>query len=174
MDRGYPMYRVCKLLHLLGLALFLGSVLGHIVTAVTGGTIGSADFLAAREQIDAATRTLTLPGLGLMILSGLGLAWSSPRRPAWMGLHAGLSVVVIALTALVVVPAGREILAGAQAIARGDGGSTAIAAALATEHRGGSANLVLTLLVVTLGVYKPALRVFGRLAARCPPKVVEG
>jgi len=59
------MYRTLKIAHLLGLAMFLGSVLSHVVVAALGGQPGAPGFLAARLEIAAATRALTLPGLGL-------------------------------------------------------------------------------------------------------------
>src|SRR5580658_201652 len=109
------MYRTLKVLHLLGLALFLGSVFSHVVAGVLGGPPGSAAFVTARVEIVAATRALTLPGLGLAVISGLGMAALSPglRRQRWLGLHAALALVIVALGVGLVAPAGRAALAEA-------------------------------------------------------------
>jgi len=45
-------YSSLKVLHLMGLVLFLGSIFGHIVAGILGGGPVSGDrFLGAREQI---------------------------------------------------------------------------------------------------------------------------
>jgi len=52
-------YRSLKILHLIGLSLFLGSIFGHIVASVLGGAPqagNEAAFLASRVHITAATR----------------------------------------------------------------------------------------------------------------------
>lgn len=153
------MYRSLKCLHLLGLSLFLGSIFGHIVT---GATAGEAGFLAARTEIDAATRVLTMPGLGVAIVSGIGLMLLSPARRAWMGVHAALAAAIAILAAAIIVPEGRAVLSGAAALAQGQGDSERVHAALMTEHIAGALNIALTLVVLALGVYKPARGLFAR------------
>jgi hypothetical protein len=122
------MYHFLKSLHLLGLTLFLGSIFSHIVA----GAVGGADFLAARAEIDAATRALTLPGLGIAILSGVGLALLSPARRAWMGVPAALAAAIALLAVVAIVPAGRVALGGAAALAQGNGDIDRVRAALMT------------------------------------------
>jgi hypothetical protein len=76
------LYKFLKTLHLLGLVLFLGSVLGHVATSVHGGPAGgSPAFLAARENISALTQALTLPGLGIAALSGVAMAVVARMNP---------------------------------------------------------------------------------------------
>ncbi len=118
------MYRALKIAHLLGLALFLGSVFSHVVAAALGGAPGSPEFLPARAEIAAATRALTLPGLGLAVLSGVGMALVAPglRRQRWLWLHAALAGLVVASSVALVAPAGRQALAGAEAFAAGGAG----------------------------------------------------
>jgi hypothetical protein len=148
-----------KIVHLIGLALFLGSVFSHVVAAVLGGPPGSSDFLPARAEIVAATRALTLPGLGLAVLSGVGMALVSPglRRQRWLWLHAGLAVLVALSSLALVAPAGRQALA----LASGDVGAPGLAAALLLERVGGSVNIVLAIALLAVGVIKPALRARG-------------
>ena len=90
-------YSSLKVLHLMGLVLFLGSIFGHIVAGILGGGPVSGDrFLAAREHIAAATQFLTVPGLGLLLLSVVGLwlmGWSL-KNSRWLGVHMGLAVMV--------------------------------------------------------------------------------
>jgi hypothetical protein len=162
MKQESSMYRLLKSVHLLGLTLFLGSIFSHIVAGAAGGVIGGVGFLAARAEIDAATRALTLPGLIIAILSGIGLALLSPARRAWMGVHAALAAAIALLAAAVIVPAGRAAFSGTAALAQGQGNVDHVRAALMTEHVAGAVNILLTLAVLALGVYKPALRLFAR------------
>lgn len=151
------MYKLIKILHLLGLTLFLGSIFGHIVESGLGGEIGSAGFLAAREAISAATRALTLPGLGLAIATGLALALMSKVKRGWMAAHGGLALAVAVITAVFVVPAGNRAESAAEAIARGEAVPADAGAALVIERAAGTVSVILTIAIVSLGVIKPAL-----------------
>jgi hypothetical protein len=148
------MYRIFKTIHLLGLTLFLGSVFGHIVAGQTVGAQGGANLVAARMEIVAATRFLTLPGLGLAIAWGLAMMFCarlSPLKNPWLAAHMILGMVVVVTAVAVVVPAGREALA---LVLAGDFGAS-LNAALLREHGVGAFNVVLTLVLVILGVLKP-------------------
>lgn len=154
------MHRALKIAHLIGLALFLGSVFGHVVAAILGGPPGSPGFLPACTEIVAATRALTLPGLGLAVLSGLGMAIVSPglRRQRWLWLHAGLALLVVVSSLALLAPAGRRALVAAQPLAAGGAGAPDLAAALLVERVAGAVNIVLAIALLAVGVIKPALR----------------
>ena len=151
------MHRALKIVHLIGLALFLGSIFGHVVAAVLGGPPGSPGFLPARAEIVAATRALTLPGLGLAVLSGLGMAIVSPglRRQRWLWLHAGLALLVVVSSLALLAPAGRRALAAAEGLGAG---APDLASALLVERVAGGVNIVLAIALLVVGVIKPALR----------------
>ena len=156
------MYRILKLLHLLGLTLFLGSIFGHIVASVLGGGPDSPNFLFARNDIVAATQVLTLPGLGLATLSGMGMAIVSrlsPLRVRWLAVHGVLALTVVIVALAVIVPAGREMLHGAAALRDGspDGGVARVLAAKHTEDMAGGINILLILTIMAIGVWKPKL-----------------
>jgi hypothetical protein len=150
------MRRALKIAHLIGLALFLGSVFSHVVASVLGGPPGSQGFPPARAEIVAATRALTLPGLGLAVLSGLGMAIVSPglRRQRWFWLHAALAVAVVVVTLALVAPAGRQALA----LAAGRADARDLAAALLVERVAGALNIALAIALLAVGVIRPALR----------------
>lgn len=151
-----------KMLHLLGLTLFLGSIFSHIVTSALGGEPGTtATFIAAREHILTATRWLTLPGLALTILSGMALTWLKyrTRPPRWLQVHALLAGMVLALSLVVVVPAAQQTLKRAQAAQNSQQTATVadIARAKNTEDVVGGVNILLTLTIMSLGVMRPQL-----------------
>ncbi|KAB2915080.1 MAG: DUF2269 family protein [Hyphomicrobiaceae bacterium] len=156
------MYRVLKFLHLLGLTLFLGSIFGHIVVSVLGGGPHSPLFLFARQNVTTATNVLTIPGLGLAIVSGIGMAVISrlsPLRARWLALHGSLALVVAAIAAVAIIPAGRDMLQGA--IALRDGSPDVAAAQILTAKRiediAGAINILLALTIAAIGVWKPKL-----------------
>ncbi len=156
------MIRLLKTCHLLGLTLFLGSILGHIVAGVAAGPPGTASFLYAREHIALATQYLTLPGLALALVSGAGMAAVSrlsPLRHHWLAAKIALTLVVLANSTLFVASAGARALAGAMALSKGDGGAMAdILAALRVEQIAGAVNILLIVAIVLLGVFKPRLQ----------------
>ncbi len=163
------MYRVLKAFHLLGLAMFLGSILGHVVAGFEAGQPGAASFLFARQDVSLATQVLTMPGLLLTIASGFGMAAAgrlSPLRQPWLGVHAGLGLLVLVLAVCVLVPVGRTMLHDAAALMEGP--DPAMIAQVLTMKRiegaAGAVNLVLTLLILSLGVWKPRLLVPRRRA----------
>jgi hypothetical protein len=150
------MARLLKLLHLIGLALFVGSILCHVVASVLGGAPGgSAEFIAARRQILLASEVVTMPGLALAVASGLGMALLARRRQPWMWVHGSLGLVVLALALVVVMPTVSAILDGALAVAAGSGDGAAVAARYQVESLVGGLNLVLSLAIMALGIWRP-------------------
>jgi hypothetical protein len=155
------MYRILKVCHLIGLTLFLGSILGHIAASMAAGEPGSAGFLYAREQIAFATRVLTLPGLFLAIASGIALARvsrQSPLRVRWLAAKVALTVAIAINSIVFVAPSGARVLAGTVALSRGEPVALAqIVADQKAETIAGTANVVMILAIVLLGVIKPRL-----------------
>ena len=149
-------YSFLNVLHLMGFVLFLGSIFGHIVAGSLGGGPVSGDrFLAAREHISAATQFLTVPGLVLVLLSGIGLwlmGWSL-KNSRWLGVHMGLAVLVTLIAFVVVLPAGAEMMS----LASTDMAANVekIMAANRFEDIGGAVNVLLILIITGLGVAKP-------------------
>jgi hypothetical protein len=57
------MYKLAKALHFLGLAMFLGSILGHICVGFVPGAKDQAEaMLFGRQTIEIATWSLTIRG----------------------------------------------------------------------------------------------------------------
>jgi len=156
------MTRLLKTCHLIGLTLFLGSILGHIVAGAAAGAPGTQSFLYAREHIALATQFLTLPGLALAVASGIALAAVSrlsPLRQRWLAAKIALTVAILINSAIFVAPSGARALAGALALSKGDNGAMAeILSALRIEQIAGTVNILLILAIVLLGVFKPRLQ----------------
>ena len=73
------MYKAFKTLHIIGMALFLGSIFAHIAAGrVPAAETEPAAMVFTRQTIDLATRYVTLPGLGLAIVSGILMVLLGP------------------------------------------------------------------------------------------------
>lgn len=91
---------------------FLGSVLAIIVLARRHDFTGDwLQVAAARHDVVAIIGAVTRPGLALLVLSGLGMAWRQPRSMQSKALR--LKALLVALltlnTAALVVPAARRL-----------------------------------------------------------------
>jgi hypothetical protein len=155
------MYKAFKILHIIGLALFLGSIFAHIAAGrVPGAETEPAAMLFARQAIDLATRYVTLPGLALAILSGIVMLLRGPAgglKRRWLLAHLALAAVIASVTFIVMIPAGREILATALAISAGGKSVDAFSAVALPEHIWGGVNILLILIAVAIGAAKPRL-----------------
>jgi hypothetical protein len=156
------MLKILKAVHIVGVAMFLGSIFAHIAA---GQVPGAADdppaMLFARQAIDLATRYVTLPGLAIALISGALMAaggYPGLLKRRWLAAHAFAALIVTAITVTVMIPAGRQILAAAAAVAGGTGSREAFAAFANREHIFGALNIVLVLGVIVLGTVKPRLR----------------
>ena len=155
------MYKSLKVLHIIGMALLLGSIFAHIAAGrVPGAGTEPAAMVFARQTIDVATRSVTLPGLALAIVSGILMVLLGPAgvlKRRWQLAHMALAAIVVAVTFIVMIPAGREILATALAIAAGSKPADAFSAVALPEHIWGGVNILLILIVVAIGAIKPRL-----------------
>lgn len=163
------MTKPLKILHLLGLALFLGSIPGHIVLGeIAGSGAGLAGFSSLLQAKHVMVLALTLPGLLLMLLTGAGLLLTSRGlwRTRWMRVKLGL-VVLVALNALLVLtPLGAQIAALAGEAAASGVVPPALAGLALRESLFGALNLVMILTIVALAVTKPRLGGMSRAVLR--------
>lgn len=154
------MLSLLRVIHLVGLAMFLGSILTHITAGLLPGAgIDPSATLFARQEIDLATRAVTMPGLVLAILSGSLMTAMKYRRLShhpWLIAHAVTGMAVVVIAVVVMVPTGRSLLDAAAAIALRPDTAEAFNALAPREHGFGAVNIFLTLVGVVLGVVKPS------------------
>jgi hypothetical protein len=155
-----PMYNIAKALHLLGLAMFLGSILGHVSIGFVPGARDQAQaMLFGRQAIEIATWSLTIPGLALLVVTGLFMTLYGKLgfgRRRWLTVHQIIGALILLNAALILVPVGSELLDVASKIVQGSGSIEAFAALAGRERMFGAANLVLALVTIFVAVLKPA------------------
>jgi hypothetical protein len=155
------MYKIAKALHLLGLAMFLGSILGHISVGFVPGAKDKAEaMLFGRQAIEIATWSLTVPGLALLVVTGLvmtirgGLGFGRWR---WLTVHQTIAVLILLNATLILVAIGGDLLDSASEIVRGSGSMEAFRALTGRERMFGPINLVLALVTIFVAVLRPGL-----------------
>ncbi len=155
------MHKTVKALHLVGLAMFLGSILGHVTVGFLPGARDPGEaMLFGRQAIEIATWSLTIPGLALLAVTGVALSLRRDLglgRRRWLSVHQGIGLLIVANAAIVLVPGGAELLDLASALAGGDGSADAFAALAARERTFGAVNLTLALVTVFVAILKPTL-----------------
>jgi uncharacterized membrane protein len=156
------MNKTLKVAHFVGLALFLGSIPGHILLGRLADPAADLQGFALLMHANYVNGlAFTLPGLFLMLLTGIVLMLRrglTPNRYRWMAVKLML-VSLIALNATFILrPLAGEIAdtAGASVSA----GSLPAGFADLERREGifGAVNLAMILAVVGLTVFKPGLR----------------
>lgn len=155
------MYKAAKALHFVGLAMFLGSILGHVTIGfVPGAKDQTQAMLFGRQAVEIATWSLTVPGLALLVVTGLFMILYGKLgfgRRRWLTAHQTIGVLIALNAALVLVPVGGNLLDVAVEIIRGSKSMEAFNALKDREAMFGAVNLVLALVTIFLATLKPAL-----------------
>jgi len=157
----WRMYKVAKALHLLGLAMFLGSIPGNIsIGFVPGAKDQVQAMLFGRQAIEIATWSLMIPGLTLLAVTGLFMTFRGGLgfgRWRWLTMHQIIGALILLSAALILVPVGRDLHDLASKIIQGSGSVEAFATLAGRERAFVAANLVLALATIFIAVLKPAL-----------------
>ncbi|MFN3625602.1 MAG: DUF2269 family protein [Hyphomicrobium sp.] len=152
---------MAKALHFVGLAMFFGSILGHIAIGFVPGARDQAQaMLFGRQAIEIATWSLTVPGLALLTVTGLFMTIRGELgfgRRRWLTTHQIIGVLILVNAALILVPIGGDLADAASKILQGSGSIEAFAALAGREQLFGAANVALTIAAIFVAVLKPAL-----------------
>ena len=165
------MRKTLKAVHMLGLALFLGSIGVYIALTSQHVIPGTPAFGELRAQILLGTRCITAPGLLTTLVSGFGLLWMNRRHlQRWQIAKAVVGFVLLSNTWLLVEPAIKSaaMLSTVTIFPQQNRGELALA--LNTETLAGAVNIALAGVEIWLAVFRPALcrrhRVQASLALR--------
>jgi hypothetical protein len=153
--------RIAKALHFVGLAMFLGSILSHVSLGfVPGARDPARAMLFWRQGIEIATNSLTVPGLALLVVTGLFMAgWGGSRfaKQRWLIVHLTIGVLIVLIAAFVMRPVGIRSLDQAIKISHGAGSMATFSALIRRERIFGAITIVLALLSILIVTLKPRL-----------------
>lgn len=151
--------KLIRAFHVLGVVLFFGSILGHAIGGLAPALHSSPETeLLARQMITVATRYLTIPGLALLMITGIAMVLQRKGallKARWFYLHAGLALIILINAFVILIPIGGSLLAIAEGLVSGTGTNDGRAVLQGREAMFGAANVVLSLVVLFLGVLKP-------------------
>lgn len=155
---GDRILKTAKALHIVGASMFLGSILTHITVGAIPGMYKTAGAtVLGRSAIELATEFVTLPGLALLLLTGVFMTVRGRfglGKIRWLTVHQSLGVLVILSAVFVLYPVGGELLEAAQAWAQ-SGVAGEFAGLKTREAAFGAVNIVLALAAIFLAVIKP-------------------
>jgi hypothetical protein len=151
---------ILVLIHLLGLTMFLGSILGNIVLGVGAPATGDPGAVVFAWRAIASTNTfLTIPGLATLIGSGLLLILAqdrSPRRERWLAFKILAVIGIVVIAAALIAPSEDQLRALAKSLP--DPAARASFTEVAVRQQiYGAVNLALIVLASVLVVFKPRL-----------------
>jgi hypothetical protein len=153
--------RIAKALHFVGLAMFLGSILAHVSLGFVPGVKDPTQAMVFwRQGIEIATRSLTVPGLALLVVTGLFMAVRGGSRFAsqrWLIVHLTIGVLIVLIVALVMVPAGIQSLDQAIDLSHGTGSTATFSGLIRKERVFGAINIILALVSILIVTLKPRL-----------------
>ncbi len=144
-----------KLVHLLAVSAFVGSIFGHILLGVAFGGGDIVSYLVILRAKAALTDGLILGGLSICALSGVGLVLSGGLRRMvrpWLLVKLAAVALIAANAVFVLRPLGLDRIALAAGMTGGAPAPEAFVAAGSREDLFGAANLALVLIVIALGV----------------------
>jgi uncharacterized membrane protein len=154
------MFELFRVFHIVGVAMFFGSILGHVTTGlIPGAADNPVAMLAARQAIALANWYVTIPGLFLAVVSGAFMAANrgyEKRRP--LALHIAAAAVIVVIAVAVLIPAALELETAASAVAAGTMTPEAFASAVKREYMFGAVNILLALAAIAIGTLLPRLR----------------
>lgn len=150
------MPKAARFLHHLGLVLFLGSIFTFAVASGVPRSGDLAGLLVARKIISAGTTFLTLPGLALLLVSGLTLAAvdRGKLKELWVRVMLVAAILVLGNAALVVLPAVASTTSLAVSSVQAGHLVEGYHSAYVTESVAGGINILLALVAVAAGVWR--------------------
>jgi hypothetical protein len=151
---------ILVLIHLLGLTMFVGSILGNIVLSLGAPAMGDPGAVVfAWRAIASANTFLTIPGLALLIGSGfllIPVQDRSPRRERWLAFKILAVIGIVLIAAALIQPSEDQLRALAKSLP--DPAAHASFTEVAVRQQiYGAVNLALVVLASALVVFKPRL-----------------
>lgn len=155
-------YKHFKFLHIIGLCLFISSLIIYFsVNFIPGAKQSEVVILNNRHLINLATWGLGTPGLILLFFSGLMMIMRSGahfERRRWLILHLIVAAITMTISAVALTPLGSEIYSVAQILPQDPGIISEYIALKKIETILAALVLVFALIAIYLPMTKPRFR----------------
>jgi uncharacterized membrane protein len=155
------MSKFLKVGHFLGLAVFVGSIFGHILLGHLGDpSTDPAGFAALMQAKYMNVLVLTTSGLALLVLTGIPLMLRrglTPKKARWMGTKLALVTLIALNGAFILTPLSRDMATAAQETVKAGALPPVYSQLKRREDLFGAGNLAMILGVIGLAVAKPFL-----------------
>lgn len=170
--------KTSKLIHTLAAAGMIGGLAAYGAFMLALPAEATESYAAMREMVHWTARHLIIPALWVALISGLlsMIVHRAFLEFRWVWLKAVLGLVTVEGTILVIGGATRDVAVAARKVVEGEAPISVLDTALAGEWRGLIAIMVLAVVQVILGVWRPRLisekerRLFAALDARSAKK----
>lgn len=107
------MAKILRIMHLLALVMFLGSIIGYIVVNGMAEKSTNLEVVSfAKNFVYLGTRIITVHGMWILILTGILLSYSSGYKigaNGWLKAKLLISLFIIINATFLIVPATKEL-----------------------------------------------------------------
>ena len=149
--------KLIKFFHIVGLVMYVGGILAHIVIIAVAGHDLQALY-HGRIFMEYVAYILIAPGLTVALIAGALMFWSYSKRPKWLWVKVVLSVYLAVMATFFLIPMNPELTELAKASLDAGAISDVFRATLLKEEMIGAANTIPILIIVIFGVFKPSLK----------------
>ncbi|MDH5391798.1 MAG: DUF2269 family protein [Gammaproteobacteria bacterium] len=145
-----------KVLHILGLVVFLGSIITFIIASELSNESDLAGLVFARELISTGTLIITIPSMWLVIVTGTGMAIISARlKQTWVRIKFVVSIIIAINAHAFVMSAVKEATLLAKTSLQKGIIHVDYLQAYTEESMFGAINVLLILSLIIIAVFKP-------------------
>lgn len=154
------MIKYLKLFHYLGLLLFLGSIFVYILISSLTSHSSLEGLVFARQIIYTGTLFLTIPGLGLVLLSGLVMTgkYYGFGKHRWLNIKQFLTLIILLNTIFFLLPIIKEGLQWAKLSQEVGFLLPEYQASYQQETILGGINVMLSITSIVVAIWKPKPR----------------
>lgn len=150
------MKKGAKLIHIIGVILFLGSIFTYTLISTLTKNASLTDIVFAREIINTGTAYLTLPGLLIIVLSGIISTIKDVRflKHRWLNVKFAALLIILLNTFIFILPAADDALELAKASLAEGKLLSEYSAAYMQESIAGGVNVLLAIGSIISGIWK--------------------
>jgi len=107
------MIKFLRTIHLLGLVMFLGSIISYIIINEMAGKSNNLEIISfVKSYVYFGSKTITVPGMWLLVMSGIIMSYRggySIKDTNWLKTKFIVAILIILNATFLIMPATREL-----------------------------------------------------------------